>query len=313
MRHDGGPRTGWDDLAEAWVSGRLRRREIVLDTARNQRCALAGFVEVIGNRRSIERADVLRWAERCAHLAASTRRSDFSAVRGWCAWLVYEGHLRRDPTYGVKPPKEPRRVPRYLELEDVADILEACPDARSLAICWTMYGAGLRCGGIAALEIGDLNRRAKTLLVLSKGGHRYEASIPAPAIRAIDEYLALHPATTGPIFRSYRDPSAALRPDTISGLVSDIMAESGVKRAPRDGVSAHAFRHTCASELVEATGGNLWLVAEQLGHNDLATLRIYLRHARSAEMRDAQDARVYPMTSIEGRDAIEPMPALDVA
>lgn len=40
-----------------------------------------------------------------------------------------------------------------------------------------------------------------------------------------------------------------------------------------------------------AADGNLWLVGELLGHANLNTVKIYLRRARSGEMRDALDAR----------------------
>lgn len=283
----------WAELGQKWVQGRVRRREIGRDTARNQRSALSSFMPFVGARRTITNREIERWLEGRAHLKASTIRSDYAAVRGWCRWLLHEGIIQKDPTYGLRAPKEPRRQPRYLELEQVATIIGAARDAREAAMAWLMFGSGLRCAEVAGIEVGDWDRRGQVVSVTGKGGHQREVPVPEPVKRAIDRYLAEHPATVGPLFRSYRDPSSALTANTISGHMSTLMADAGVKQAPRDGVSAHAFRHSCASDMLEATEGNLWLVAEMLGHVNLQTLRVYLRPARSAEMRKAIVDRQY--------------------
>jgi integrase/recombinase XerC len=276
----------WAQLGESWVIGRVRRREITALTGRNHRSALTSFLCVVGNRRTIRRSDVERWLEKRAHLAEATRRSDLSTVRGWCRWLVEERHLKTDPTKLVASPKEPRRMPRYIEQAGIDSLLDVSPDARTTAVIWLMFGAGLRCCEVAGVRVEDWDRAGQTIRVIGKGGHEREVPIPREVAGAITWYLASHPATTGPLIRSYRQPHRALTPDTLSGQVSELMRAAGIKHAARDGMSAHALRHTCASDTLEASGGNLWL-----GHANLNTVKIYLRHARSDEMRRAIDAR----------------------
>lgn len=283
----------WNALAVEWVQGRVRRREIVPSTGRNHICALNSFLVIVGNARTIRRDHVDRWLETTGNVE-STIRSDFSAIRGWCQWLAYERKITRDPTFGRKAPKEPERLPRYLELEQVAQVFEACPDRRLFAICWLMYGAGLRCAEVAGITMGNWDRKNRTVRVIGKGNKQREAAVPNLSLAAVEAYLCEHPATVGPLFRSYKHPTRALTSDTISGLVSKAMDDAGIKGGPRDGVSAHAFRHSCASDMLEASDGDLWLVAEQLGHKNLQTLRVYLRRARSDETRAAMERRLYP-------------------
>ena len=281
----------WRTLADRWVTGRVRRREITPLTARNHRSALGSFCTVVGRRRTIRRAEVERWLEHRADLAPSTRRSDLSTVRGWCRWLIREGHLRHDPTVDVAAPREPRRLPRYIDRELIDELLAVCPDTRAQAIVWLMFGGGLRCCEVSRLEVGDWDRRGELLRVRGKGGHEREVPVVDDVRAALDRYLAEHPATVGPIVRSYNRPSSALRPDTLSGMVSELMRGAGIKHAARDGMSAHALRHTAAADTLDASGGNLWLVGELLGHANLNTVKLYLRRARSGEMRAALDAR----------------------
>jgi len=60
-------------------------------------------------------------------------------------------------------------------------------------------------------------------------------------------------------------------------------------------VSAHALRHTFATELLEASG-NVRLVQESLGHANLATTDRYLRKTPLAALKAAQRAAAYKRT-----------------
>src|SRR5437879_3199220 len=85
-----------DELIETYLRERTRRHEIVDLTARNQRSALRSLVPVLGGRQvdRLTARDIERWLEGREHLAAASRRSDYSAVRSFCAWLVRRGRLR---------------------------------------------------------------------------------------------------------------------------------------------------------------------------------------------------------------------------
>jgi integrase len=73
------------------------------------------------------------------------------------------------------------------------------------------------------------------------------------------------------------------------------MAAAGLKTGPRDGVSAHALRHTAAAELLEECG-NVRVVQEFLGHANVATTDRYLRKTPMAKMKAAQRAAAYRRT-----------------
>jgi integrase len=87
----------------------------------------------------------------------------------------------------------------------------------------------------------------------------------------LEGYLRERPATSGPLIRrAYRRALEGLAGDKISGLVSNWMSEAGIKRYCRDGVSAHALRHTSATDMLRA-GAHLWNLLQALGHAHLAT------------------------------------------
>lgn len=196
-------------------------------------------------------------------------------VRCFCAWLVERGHVKRDPCYGMKAPRKPRTVPRALRRDDVAAVLAAAPDLRARLVAILMLQEGLRCGEVAALELGDMDLREGIVRVVGKGGHQRMLAITQEAREEIHAYLGQYPANAGPLIRSYQYPARGLSPVTIGSMMRKMMYEAGVKQRPRDGVSAHALRHTCATDMLRA-GAHVRDVQAALGHQALATTEIYI-------------------------------------
>lgn len=115
--------------------------------------------------------------------------------------------------------------------------------------------------------------------------------MPDEVAKALDEYLAEYPAQFGPLIRAYRTDTR-LMPDSISGMVSEWMRAAGVKRRSRDGRSAHSFRHTAASDVLDKCP-DLRVVQQMLGHAHLTTTTIYLRRASMGQLREAMAGRRY--------------------
>ncbi len=93
------------------------------------------------------------------HAPASVRRA-LSTWRGFCRWLVREGHLDANPLEELRGPKRPDWAPKPLELAElervVATAASADPRARhpwperDLALLAALAGAGLRSAEVIA-------------------------------------------------------------------------------------------------------------------------------------------------------------------
>lgn len=286
----------WEELAEQYLTHRLSQRSLAWSSSRNGRSHLARFVEVVADVpvHELRPEHIEAWKANRAHLAASTRRGQLSTVRTFCSWLVKTGHLLTNPTAEIPSIKVPRSVCRAMNPEDIGAVLDIAPDSRGRAIVWLMLGMGLRCCEVEYLELGHWDRRSGEMTVTGKGGHERVVAVQAEVSTAVLAYLDEYPATAGPLIRSFRKPGQRLRADTLSGMVSEWMRQAGVKRYPRDGVSAHALRATAASDILDACD-DLRVVQEFLGHENLATTAIYLRRAELPKMRKAMaQRRKYP-------------------
>lgn len=280
-------------LVDSYVSGRLRRHEIGSLTARNDRAILRQFTAALGPLPAdrLRPRHIRRWLEGLEALAPATRRRRFSTVRTFCAHLVAAGHLARDPMAGMHGPRQPRTVPRALPTEVVAAVLDACPDARARLVVVLMVQLGLRCCEVVNLEQGDVDRSRGLVRVRGKGSHERILPLVAEARAALDDYRREEPAAAGPLIRSHLHPHRGLDADTVSGLVAEWMIVAGVKAAPRDGVSAHALRHTAATDMLRR-GAHLRDVQAALGHAHLVTTEVYLPYVVTG-LEQAMEGRCY--------------------
>lgn len=279
-----------------YISGRVRRGEVTQGTASACWSPLTTLAKAHGHRPvdHLGRGTLLRWKELRSHLKPSTQTTQWSMVVGFCDWLAAEKLIGQNPCSTIRAPRRPRSVPRALESDDVARTLEVAPDARAKAIVWLMVDMGLRCCEVSGLGVEDWLRKDQLMRVTGKGRHEREVPVPGGARRALDAYLAEHPASSGPLFRGYTNSSQhdSLKPGTLSHYVSAWMLAAGVKHASGDGVSAHALRHTAASDVLDRCG-DLRVVGEMLGHRHLSSSAPYLRRAGMGRMREAMEGRTY--------------------
>lgn len=281
-------------IIEDYLRGRVARREIAASTAINHRYILGTFARDVGeNVYQLNVAAIEGWLEERGRLCLSSRRTHFNVVKRFVAWLTRKGFLAVNPMLEVSKPRPPVWIPRALSADQIADLLAVSDRTRDRAMSWLMVGMGLRCCEVAWLQFEDWDQRADVLRVRGKLDKARVLPVPAKVSEAMRAYLADRPAArSGPFFRSYRSPMDGLRPHTVSRLMGELMREAEVKREARDGVGAHALRHTAASDVLERHK-DLRLVQYMLGHSNISTTSIYLRQASITELRDAMEGRDY--------------------
>lgn len=283
------------DAVARYVVERTAGRELNGRTPYNVRATLSLFVRHLDDPAvgDVSAVDVESWKASMPGCQASTVASRLGTLRSFARWVRASG-LGDDFCAGVKSPRRPRGVVRSLLADDVAQLLAVAPDARARLIVLLMVQEGLRRAEVASLEVADLDLMAHAMVVTGKGGHQRILWLTEQVAGAVREYLAVDGVRAGPLIRSRVNPHLGVSPDRIGTLLREWLNAAGVKSRPRDGVSAHALRHTMATDMVEA-GVPLPTVQAALGHASLATTGIYTR-ARASALK-AMEGRWY------GRDA----------
>lgn len=282
-------------LAERWVSHRVRASLITPLTGRNQRSHLHYYVAAHGSNQSlrIDRRIIERWLDSIGHLSPSSRRSHVSTIRSFLTWTIAEGRIEGRVLDQLPHVKVPRSVPRALSRDQVVRLLRTLRTDRERVVVGLMLWCGLRCGEVARLRVEDIDEHDGLIHVTGKAGHQRMICLPDELAPVIERWLDVRRRVPGPlVLTRWNAPFSA---DTISGMVSKLMVDAGVKVAPRDGRSAHALRHTAASDVLER-GAHITTVQAMLGHMNLSTTATYLRRARLEDLRSAMNGRTYGPT-----------------
>lgn len=281
-------------LSLRYVRERRLRGELTRETGQqyeSRLLAFADFAKVPAEQ--VTRKLVLRWME-APSLSAHYRRARLSVLRGFCQWCVLNGHMASDPTLGVRLPKLPPLLPRYLTGDEAKALLSECHDPRARLAAILMLQEGLRRGEVARIQLGDIDRRKRILAVRGKGG-RGEVTRRLPLVNeawaAMASYLPSVPGSSGPLFRSVRWPDRSVSGAWIGELVTRAMREAGVKRYRWDGRSCHSLRHTFAQDLVDEDV-DIRVVQKALGHISIRNTELYVRGSVNG-LTDAMEGRSY--------------------
>lgn len=284
-----------EQLALRWVRERQDLGALNPTSAIQSRNRLLTFVDACSSTdpAKVNRRDILRWTAAQEGFCENTRYHLWSEVRRFLIRLVEEGHLRRSPMNGLKPPKMVRTVHRALDHEQVSTLLAACEDDRERLIVVLGVHTGLRRAEMADLQVGDVSLSGRSVLVRrGKGGHSRQLPLSEEACSVIGRYLAEYGLSSGPVLRNQTRPGLGIKPATVGLIMTKLAMRSGVKVGPRDGVGTHSLRHTMASD-VYATTRDVLVVRDLLGHVNLGTTERYVRGLNLEAMRSAVEGRSY--------------------
>jgi integrase/recombinase XerC len=181
-----------------------------------------------------------------------------------------------NPALEVRAPKAGRHLPRTLDADQMARLLEipagGALTARDRALMELLYSSGLRLAELVALDLADLDLKDRTVRVLGKGRKSRIVPVGRLALAALRAWLRerapLVPADETALFVARAGRRLGAR--AIQRRVAYWARRQGLAVH----VHPHLFRHSFASHLLES-GGDLRGVQELLGHADISTTQIY--------------------------------------
>lgn len=234
-----------------------------------------GEIEVLSQR--LEASDLRSYL---ASLYDSHERSSLcrrlSAIRTFLKYLRVQGLVRRDVGLLVPSPKAETKLPRFLKIEEMQELVEA-PDLstwlgkRDRALFELLYGSGLRVSEGVGLSLKDLDLSQGWVRVLGKGSKERNVPFGSAAREAIENYLAVKPGLRdpeSPLFINYQGTRLTAR------SVARILTKHLVRIASAKSLSPHGLRHSFATHLL-AAGADLRTIQELLGHARLSTTQRY--------------------------------------
>ena len=223
-------------------------------------------------------ASVIRWILSQSHkqgLGAKSIGVRLVALRQWFAYLVKHEQLQANPALGIKAPKVGRHLPKNVDAEQVAQLLNTevtTPlEIRDLAMMELMYSSGLRLSELQGLDLDRMDLATREVRLLGKGNKERIVPIGSKALEAIHRWLEVR--------MSFNPQDNAVFLNNRGGRLSHrsiqlIMEKWGRKQGLETHLHPHKLRHSFATHMLEGSG-DLRAVQELLGHSSLATTQIY--------------------------------------
>lgn len=245
------------------------------------------------------------------NLSRAATHLRFSALRSFYKFLMRRGVVTTSPVKNLSLPKIPRRLPRFLTVQQMLDLLNAPerdPKARGPAQCEptrrrgrpiersapvrdraileTIYSCGLRISELCGLQVEDINWPEQLIRVRGKGRKERQVPIGKPALEAIERYwqaLPARPAFNEPVFLRSEKKALPMVPFVFSRRLKRYLEIAGLD----PNLSPHKLRHSYATHLLDA-GADLRTVQELLGHAHLVTTQVYT-HVTTERLKRAYD------------------------
>ncbi len=229
-----------------------------------------------------------------------------ATLRSFYKFLVKRNHISSNPVVSIRTPKQEKKLPRFLEYEEVKKLLSTPPvntwlGARDRAILETLYSTGIRVSELVALNMDDIDFLGEVVHVRGKGKKERIAPIGSSALQVIQHYME---------FRSKRAQSNAhfdskvlfvnkhgsrLSTRSVRRKMDKYLKMAGLD--PK--ISPHTLRHSFATHMLN-NGADLRSVQELLGHQSLSTTQVYT-HLTTKKLKEVYE-NAHPREAETHRD-----------
>jgi integrase/recombinase XerC len=215
-------------------------------------------------------------------------------LRSFYKFLVKRNQLSSNPVMAVRTPKQDKRLPHFLEYDQVKRLLETPPldnwlGARDRAIMETLYSTGVRVSELVALNMDDVDFLSEVVHIRGKGKKERIVPIGTSALQFIQHYMEFRSkrANSNPNFDSrvlfVNKHGRRLSTRSVRRKMDKYLKMAGLDIS----ISPHTLRHSFATHMLN-NGADLRSVQELLGHQSLSTTQVYT-HLTTKKLKDVYD------------------------
>lgn len=284
-----------NELVTQFLEHLRYERNVSAHTLRNYRIDLEQFFTYLASpdstkkkKPALEQIDHLTIREWLASLHSAQKQKSsiarkLAALRTFFQFLVREGLLEVNPAKLVSTPRQEKKLPKHLSVEEAVRFIESPdPDTdlgkRDRAMLELMYATGVRVAELTTANIVDIDFRNQLIRVTGKRRKQRIVPFGEPAAEALRAYLEVREKflLNAPV--SKRDEEALFlnyQGTRITTRSVGRMVEKHIRIcAGMHNISPHALRHSFATHLLDS-GADLRDIQELLGHARLSTTQVY--------------------------------------
>ncbi|GMV27473.1 MAG: tyrosine recombinase XerD [Phycisphaerae bacterium] len=236
------------------------------------------------------------------HYSAATMARKIATLRSFFKWADRRGLANGNPMTLIRTPRQGKRLPKAITIEQVEQLLAAPTDSdvlgrRDRAMLETLYSTGIRVSELIGLNYDELDIANECLRVRGKGKKERVVPLGSHAIEAIRRYMDMVIADSK--YSTYWAEGSRIKPLFLNKHGGRLSSRSVRRKLDKylkqvgldPTISPHTLRHSFATHLLD-NGADLRSVQELLGHQSLSTTQVYT-HLTTQRMQEAYN-RAHP-------------------
>ncbi len=206
------------------------------------------------------------------NFSKTTLSRRLSSLRAFFDYLIQNDFIESNPVINLSNPKLPKKLPRYIEEDDLVGLLNQLTNDPENLTAWAvielLYDTGLRVSELCDLKTEDIDLNRKVLKIIGKGSKERIVPLGNYAIEVIRRISEQRVNNSKYFFTTVK--GGRLYPKFIYRIVKRFLSE-----VSEDGkISPHVLRHSFATHMLNK-GADLKAIKELLGHENLSTTQIY--------------------------------------
>ena len=230
------------------------------------------------------------------NIGSSTQARILTCLHSFYEYLLANQLIKKDPTEQLSQPKLEKKLPVFLNIQEVEKLLEAPSNSslfgqRDRAMLELLYSCGLRVSELINLSYHNINLKEEFIRIHGKGNKERVLPMGEMAIDYLLKYetnarpMLLKNGQSDSYFLSNR--GSAMSRQNFFYIIKAYANQVGIDKP----LSPHSLRHAFATHLVQK-GADLRSVQLMLGHSDISSTQLYT-HIQNAQLK-AQHAKHHP-------------------
>lgn len=213
-----------------------------------------------------------------------------SSLKSFYKYLVNHNVIVNNPTELLSSPKASFRLPTYLNVEELDDLLntpnrESKVGKRDILILEMFYATGVRLSELVNIKFSDIDFKNRMIKIKGKGSKDRYVFYSKECAGYLADYLKYSrnyfESNNKCEYLFLNQHGNKLSESGIEYIMNKILKESGINVH----LTPHVLRHTFATHMLNE-GADLMTVKELLGHSNISTTGIYT-HVSNEQLRRA--------------------------
>ena len=215
-----------------------------------------------------------------------------SCLKSFFDYYTRIGDMEKNPAALVLIPKIHKKEIIQLDPDEIAILLDGIENGsdqmsvhqkkyldktrfRDLAITTLLLGTGIRISECVGLDINDVNFRDNSIKIIRKGGNEQIVYFNEEVQDALEDYLEFQRNRMIPEKGSENALFLSMKNNRMSvDAIEKMVVKYAKVFVPQKKITPHKLRSTFGTQLYQETG-DLYLVAETLGHSSVETTKRY--------------------------------------